>query len=277
MSLRRDVVVLGFALLVSAPLGNRAGLAQGEGPKDSAQEEERQATRKRMLDRWNTLKAFQNSDGQDIEIDRVAAPIFTFSDSTRETGHLGTLWVWGKKGRPLALLSQNKAYREPVWGFELVALSEDVHVVMHDGWKWSPRAELKFLPFADAPQAANNDARRLSQMKTLAERFSVSEQYMNETFELRLLPRPVYRYQDAENGLVDGGIFNFAHGTNPEALAVIECRNEPTGSAWSYGFLPLAGASVTAKLDGETVWTKQPTRESRAQELYSTWLETEMK
>jgi hypothetical protein len=32
---------------------------------------------------------------------------------------------------------------------------------------------------------------------------------------------------------------------------------------------------VTTKLDGKRVWSKELTRESKAQELYSTWLETE--
>jgi hypothetical protein len=58
---------------------------------------------------------------------------------------------------------------------------------------------------------------------------------------------------------------------------LIECRKESSGPAWSYGFLPLAGAGVTAKLNGKTVWSKEPTRASRAQEMYSTWLETDGK
>ena len=43
----------------------------------------------------------------------------------------------------------------------------------------------------------------------------------------------------------------------------------------SLQLLPLAGAGVTAMLGGKTVWTKESTRESKAQELYSTWLETD--
>jgi hypothetical protein len=90
-----------------------------------------------------------------------------------------------------------------------------------------------------------------------------------------LLPRPVYRYENQKDGLIEGALFIYAHGTNPEALAVIECREESSGAVWSFGFVPLAGAAVTAKLDGETVWSKEATRESRAQEVYSTWLETD--
>ncbi len=74
--------------------------------------------------------------------------------------------------------------------------------------------------------------------------------------------------------MIDGGLFNFAHGTNPEAVMVIECRQLETGLEWSYGFLPLAGAALTAKLDGKIVWSKAGTSSSRAQKFYSVWLET---
>jgi hypothetical protein len=220
------------------------------------------------------MRALGRVKGKEQEVERLKDPIFTYSEPTRETGGVGTLWVWGPKGRPVVLLAQSKADERPVWGFELVALSEGVSVVMHDGWRWSPKTALKMTPFADAPPPADSAARRLSQTKRLVEQFSLTEQYRGESFELRLLPNPVYRYQDKEDGLIEGALFNFAHGTNPEILAVIECRKEPSGPVWSYGFLPLAGAAVTAKLDGKTVWTKELTRESRAQEMYSTWLET---
>jgi hypothetical protein len=242
--------------------------------QDPLAEQQRQETREQMAARWTRLRALVRAGDQQREIERVAEPIFTYSESTRESGHLGTMWVWGTTGRPVALLAQNKAYGEPLWGFELVALAEGVSVEMHDGWTWSPKSAVQMKPLKDAPVAAESKIKRLTQLKGLAERFTLTEQYFDESFVLRLLPRPVYRYQDDEAGLIDGALFNFAHGTNPEIFAVIECRKEASGSVWSYGFLPLAGAGVTAQLDGTTVWTKEPTRESKAQELYSTWLET---
>ena len=280
MLLTKKNLVLVLALAIGFSTGVQNAPAQGEKVKadrDAAEKEHRARTREKMVARWNKLRAFEPVAGKEQEVDRVQEPIFSFSESTRETGHLGTLWVWGAKGRPVALLSQSKAYGVPVWGFELVALSEGVAVEMHDGWRWSPKSALKMTPFKDAPRAADSDARRLSQLKSLARQFTLSERYLDEDFELRLLPSPVYRYQDDAVGLIDGALFNFAHGTNPEVLAVIECREQTSGPVWSYGFLPLAGAGVTAKFDGTTVWTKEPTRESKAQELYSTWLETNEK
>ena len=261
-----NIIVLLFGI---APSVNRV-LGQ-----DVTEKEQNVQTREQMTARWKKMRAFERIDGKKKEVNRVEKPILSFSESTRDSGHLGTLWVWGTKGRPVALVAQGKAYRKPVWGYELIAMSEGVSVVMHDGWRWSPKSALKTTPFSDAPRPADSDAARLSQMKNLVRRFTVSESYFDEDFELRLLPRPIYRYQDEKVGLIDGALFNFAHGTNPEALLVIECRKNSSGPAWSYGFLPLAGAAVTAKLDGKTVWSKEPTRVTRAQELYSTWLETD--
>ena len=124
------------------------------------------------------------------------------------------------------------------------------------------------------PPPADSEAKRLVQMKNLVRRFTLTEQYSGETFELRLLPRPIYRYHDADAGLIDGALFNFAHGTNPEVVAVIECQKHGPAATWSYGFLPLAGAGVEANLGGKTVWTKDATRESKSQGMYATWLET---
>jgi hypothetical protein len=273
----KRIVVVIVVLVIGRFLGGGPASAQVErnGEPNPSEVEEARAAREQMLARWSRLRAFEHVAGRERELERLSAPLFTFSESTRETGHLGTLWAWGPKGRPAALVSQNKAYRERVWGFELVALVEDVTVVMHDGWRWTPGSAVNMIRFENAPPAADTDSKRLLQMRSLARRFKVSEDYFNESFELRLLPQPVHRYQDPAADLIDGALFIYAHGTNPEAIALIECRRETAQPMWSYGFLPLAGAGVSAKLDGKTVWTKLPTRESKAQELYSTWLETE--
>jgi hypothetical protein len=73
---------------------------------------------------------------------------------------------------------------------------------------------------------------------------------------------------------MDGAFVLFCHGTNPEALLAIECRQDAGGTVWFYGFVPLAAAEVTARLNDEVVWTKTSTAGPRRQEPYSTWLES---
>src|SRR5262249_58088227 len=98
-------LVLGMALATSSALSQTEN---GTPDQDAAEKELRQQTRQRMLDRWKMLRAYVRIDGKEQEVERHAEPIFTFSEPTRETGHLGTVWIWGTKGRPVALLSQNK-------------------------------------------------------------------------------------------------------------------------------------------------------------------------
>jgi hypothetical protein len=163
----------------------------------------------------------------------------------------------------------------PVGGFEIVDLTEGVSAVMHDGWKWkAPSACLELKPFTKAPAAAETESLRLIQIKGLARQFEVSELVGEKQFELRLLPTPVHRYRDEARGLVDGAFLLFSHGTNPEALLAIECRRDAAETHWSYGFVPLAAAEVTARLNDEVVWKKESTAGPRRQEPYSTWLET---
>jgi hypothetical protein len=277
MLLTKDLLLASCVLALGLSPGAQTAAAQEEkvAAQDPADTQQRQETRRRMLDRWGMMRGLRRVGEKEQEIARLEDPVFSYAEPTRETGGIGTMWVFGKEGRPAALLAQSKADGRAVWGYELAALEEGVSVVMHDGWKWTPKSALNMTPFESGPRPADSAVRRLSQMKSLVERFSLSEEYGGESYELRLLPRPAYRYQDEKVDLIDGALFIFAHGTNPEALAVIECRREMKGPVWSYGFLPLAGAAVTAKLDGKTVWSKEPTRDSRAQEIYSTWLETE--
>src|SRR5262249_42800986 len=183
MLLTRMTFRLAFALVVGLLLSVQNALAQVEkGSAEDPAEKEGKQTRERMLDRWNKMRALLRVAGKEQEVARLKDPIFSYAEPTRETGGVGTVWVWRTRGRPVALLTQSKANDRPVWGFELVALTEGVSVVVHDGWRWSPKSALKTKPFADAPPPADSDVRRLSQMKSLVERFSLSEQYKDESF-----------------------------------------------------------------------------------------------
>lgn len=252
-------------------LGSEHLMAQDE---DEPPEQAR--WRAEMAERWNQLRAVELSDGSERELDQVPQALFSFVETTREGGHLGTMWVWGGSGRPAALFVQSRDLREPLWGMELVSLTEDIQVVMHDGWQWTPPgAALTMADFSGTASAAESESGRLVQMRGLARRFDVFEMLGDERAQLRLLPTPVYRYDDESAHVIDGAFFVFAHGTNPEAVLVIECRQQEGETAWAHGFVPLAAAAVTARLNGQDVWVKESTTGPRLQEPYSTWLETE--
>src|SRR5262249_37586795 len=112
---------------VVAQRSKRSRSRKKGGAEDPAEKEQKQ-TRQRMLDRWNKMRALLRVADKEQEVDRLKDPIFSYAEPTRETGGVGTIWVWGTRGRPVALLAQSKANGRPVWGFELVALTEGVSV-----------------------------------------------------------------------------------------------------------------------------------------------------
>ena len=97
-------------------------------------------------------------------------------------------------------------------------------------------------------------------MRELVRRISAQEFYANQHYSLRLLSRPIDRYAVPASGLVDGAIFIFANGTNPEILLLVEARRKGSGApSWFYAAAPLSRAEVSLKIDGKDLW-KSPTK-----------------
>lgn len=94
-------------------------------------------------------------------------------------------------------------------------------------------------------------------MKRLAERFKVRETtHQRETLVIRLVPDPIHRYADQKVGLVDGCLFIFAHGHNPEALLVIECVEEGEATRWEFGMAPMTTLKLSATVSKEELWRR---------------------
>jgi hypothetical protein len=115
---------------------------------------------------------------------------------------------------------------------------------------------MKFQTLTDAEPPADKAARRLTQMNTAARRFTVHTlATVDGRVELRQLSRPLLRYSDAEAEIIDGAVFSFAYGTNPEVLLVLEAQTRRDAPAtWHYAFAQMTGAAIVANLDGKEVW-----------------------
>jgi hypothetical protein len=98
-------------------------------------------------------------------------------------------------------------------------------------------------------------------MKAQAARFSATDDFKSSTdreatrYELRLLPTPVYRYQDAKGGINDGAVFAFVHGTDPELFLILEHQGQGDKAGWFYALAPMTCWAVQAKLDKTEVWS----------------------
>ena len=144
--------------------------------------------------------------------------------------------------RPRAAVSIYRWY-EPWRALEaeLVSLAEQPLRAARNGETvWRPdKAGVSFQDVPEAPSPAENRARRAQQMRALARDFSafIEDRRVNKQGEeqpLRLLTQPITRYDDPGSGVMDGMLFAFVLGTDPEILLMIEARDTRTGRRWQY-------------------------------------------
>jgi len=260
-SLRTALRVALFASLTSVPL-----LAEQEDKAESdADKPDRQAQLAAMR-RVATGLAVSIRDDSPGEVEMIREPLFRFNDPARDFSD-GSIWGFGTRGRPVALLSLSL---HPLngglgWLYEINSLARPPVEAKIPGMpNWSTRKSgLEFSELPGGPKPAEKEAGRNRQFRELSARFAGIESFRKdpngplERYELRLVPRPIYRYADPENGLVDGAIFLMTYGTNPEIVLVIELVREGENKpVWKYAFTRISFAELHVDLDGKEVWTQ---------------------
>jgi hypothetical protein len=174
------------------------------------------------------------------------------------------LVLWAYQGRPVAAASVFP------WDgklcYELGLLSRETGLVARDDQAvvWSPRtAGLEFRDVPEAPEPADSAPLRLRQMKAIAERFTATligwKANDSGPEELRLLPRPLYRYEldkasPAPADLRDGAVLAFVQGTDPELLLLLEAVVIDKRPQWQYALSRSTSGGLEAKLDEKVIW-----------------------
>ena len=171
----------------------------------------------------------------------------------------GDVFIWTSKGRPEVVGSLHKWYSPNHHSaIEFVSLSTGRVVVERGGQEiWAPSRsgiEMKAIPEAPAPATA--PAQRLRQMRELAKDFTGREELYEETErEMRLLSQPLYRHAESQEPLIDGGLFAFVQGTDPETLLLIEARRVDGQPRWEYGLARLNHVAMRVSHRGRPVWS----------------------
>lgn len=194
-------------------------------------------------------------DGSAIEL--IETPLLRFGEPTRgDEG--GSLWAWGRSGRPLVISEiYHRSGDEDSWFQTLTLTSTELVTATTAVGRWTPqRAPLKMTQLEEVPPVSGRPTRRLQQMRQIVRRYSAHEFWdpNNSRYELRLLQSPLHRYDDAEAGIVDGAVFAFAHGTNPEILVLIEAHRTGEVVQWQAGFASMGSAEMHVTLDDADVW-----------------------
>ncbi len=256
MKYRTSVLATGmlFACLMVCRLP-----AEGEattGPTD----EERAAHLAKMQKIAQSINVYELSDKQRTPSKLVDKPALKYRDDTRKLFE-STMWVWGTEGRPSAMIAVEyypQMAKEPKWLYEIASLStERIAAERGAELNWTARGPgLKLQVLTAAPAPAETPARRLTQMRELRNRFAAHERApVGGRIELKPLSAPLHRYQNAKSGLLDGAVFAFANGTNPEVLWVIEAhRDDQQKTTWQYGLVQMTGAEVFVDLNEKQIW-----------------------
>jgi hypothetical protein len=179
------------------------------------------------------------------------SPLLRYNDETRGFLDAG-VWRVGEAGRPTAFVTIELYRAEEgmvLLTHEFICLSQARFSMTLPGrMQWTPvGTELITALLPDAHAPADSATGRLQQMRQVARRFSVHEEYRGDKVECRLMPAPLDRYSDREKGIVDGALFAFANGTNPELGLLLECREKD----WTFGTFRMASAALSVDLDGK--------------------------
>ena len=96
-------------------------------------------------------------------------------------------------------------------------------------------------------------------MKLLSEDFSATmvgwRADNSDRAELRRLPRELYRYEPAEGSeVMDGAVFAFVLGTDPEALLLIEAVAVNEQPEWQYAYVRQTSGGLEGRHADQVVW-----------------------
>lgn len=124
---------------------------------------------------------------------------------------------------------------------------------------WQPQeAGVRFTDLPGAPAPDGTRTGRLRQMKILTERFRAImtgwKADSTDREELRLLPKPLFRYEPKSGPIIDGAVFAFVMGTDPEVLLQLEAVKTGEKVVWQYGFSRRTSGRLEGRLDGAVVW-----------------------
>jgi hypothetical protein len=197
---------------------------------------------------------------KDRSAELVSKPILSWTNPLRETPD-GSLFLWTYRDRPQVAASFY-TYGEVNANIdhEFQSLSADALVARRKEkpvWEPSgPGVEFKEVPQAPAP--AESEVERLTQMRTIARGFTATVGSNNERHELRLLPQPLYRYPEKDKQVLDGALFAFVQGTDPEVLLLLEARRTKDENRWHYALARMSDCLLDVEHDGASVWKAEP-------------------
>lgn len=177
-------------------------------------------------------------------------PIIKWSNPV--SGAEGAVFVWTTDGRPIALAKCHLNPRNSYHVETFISITDDRLQMTESGQtSWEPAEPgVKFITLEELGQPAATEALRLTQMRRAVREYRFVDNWgetrsaTKSEWELRLMPAPLLRYSSASDKIVDGALFAFAQGTNPEALVLVEAVETANGPVWRAAPSRLTGYQI---------------------------------
>jgi hypothetical protein len=176
---------------------------------------------------------------------------------------VGLTVVWTDDTRPQAIASIYP------WSgglnHELDLLSREAKLVAkrEDRVVWQPKKNgIDFHAVPDAPPPADTKAKRRLQLRQLAADFEATMLGWNadnsDRQELRMMPQWLHRYGREETACLDGAVYAFAMGTDPEAVLLLEAfKSKENTFQWQFAFVRQTSGALEGRWKDKVVWTAE--------------------
>ena len=209
--------------------------------------------------------------GRTEQLELQTKSIFNWTNLAGDHTQFGHIFIWTFQGRPEAIGTMFSTRASDFKQTHKRTLIHEFHTlstaklfpdtVQRNAYQWTPEKGIALAVAEGAPAVADSSTKRISQMRALARLFEAEKHNADgKTWELRLLPTPLWHYTPASDDVIEGAIFALvsSEGTDPEVLLLIEARhpaNDVKTWAWHTAALRFSDKDLTVKYNGKVLWS----------------------
>jgi hypothetical protein len=229
----------------------------GGKPPDIAPPTDKEMSDKRMRFMKTALARFTVHVGERKGPAKVGDPCLRWTNPIGGAPD-GIVAVFAHEGGRPAALGQIYMDGRRQWVSEFTILAErDATIRRSDRRFWKPSEYVcKFTDLPRSPRPADQPVPRLAQMRAIAADFSAISYFRGTKQDLRLLRQPVCRYSE-KGEILDGAVFIFVLGTDPECCLLLEAYDDNKDRHYRYMFGPMSGYKLEARYKDHTVWSTE--------------------
>ncbi len=197
--------------------------------------------------------------------------LLTYTNPVRTGQQHGAVYVWTNDGRPLVVGSiwsgvrQDDPNKRGI-SHEFQSLSQSLLFSEHAEQvgrmgvvpAWTPqKGGIQYKSVSDMPVPTKSANSRLLQMRRLSRNFTATILRSNVEGQrsLRLLAQPILRYKSESANILDGALFTFVMGTDPEVILLIEAVETAGSLRWQYAAARFTNRPLRVNYREKEVWS----------------------